>query len=65
MDRNTLLHGLAEIEQYLALSKAHVSNQVELIAELDRGGHDTTEARNVLATLLETKELHECQRSGF
>ena len=47
---------------YLALSEAHVSNQEDLIAELDRNGHDTTEARNVLATLLKTKELHKCQR---
>jgi hypothetical protein len=44
MGRNTLLHCLAEIEQYLALSETHVSNQEELIAELDRDGHDTTEA---------------------
>ena len=50
---------LAQAEQHAALGQHHITKQESLIAELDRDGHDTTEARKVLATLRDTQKLHE------
>ena len=49
---------LAEAERHIAQGADHVIKQESLIAELDRDGHDTTEAKKVLATLRETQALH-------
>jgi hypothetical protein len=59
MDRAMLQQHLAQAEQHAALGQNHITKQESLIAELDRDGHDTTEARKVLATLRDTQKLHE------
>ena len=46
-----LIDSLAEAEAYLANGERHIRQQRELVAELEREGHDATAARNLLATL--------------
>jgi hypothetical protein len=59
MDRAVLIQHLAKAKQHAARGRQHLVRQEELIAELDRDGHDTTEARKVLATLRDSQALHE------
>ncbi|MGY3530350.1 hypothetical protein [Bradyrhizobium sp. USDA 4452] len=59
MDRVILEQHLALAERHAAQGRQHVARQENLIAELDRDGHDTTEARKVLDTLRITQALHE------
>lgn len=57
-DRENLLQQLVEAERHIAQSEEHISTQEGLIAELDRDGHDTTEARAILDTLRQTQAVH-------
>ncbi|WFU50260.1 hypothetical protein [Sinorhizobium terangae] len=41
---------LAEAERHIARAEEHVAHQEEIVAELDRDGHDTQQARNLLGT---------------
>ena len=59
MDRAILKQHLAQAERNATRGKQHVARQEGMIAELDRDGHDTTEARKVLVTLRQTQVLHE------
>jgi hypothetical protein len=58
MDRGVLLQHLAQAERHVAEGEQLLLRQEELIAELDRDGHDTEEARVILDTLRETQALH-------
>jgi hypothetical protein len=55
MDRAVLLQHLAQAERHVAEGDQHLLRQEELIAELDRDGHDTEKARVILDTLRETQ----------
>ena len=58
MNRAILLQHLAQAEQHLVLGEGHLTSQQALIAELERDGHDTEEAREVLATMLQSQAVH-------
>ena len=58
MDRQTMLEHLAMAERHVTEGEVHLSRQRALVAELDRDGHDTADARAILATMLETQRLH-------
>ena len=58
MDRQTMLKHLAMVERHVAEGEIRLSRQRALIAELDRDGHDTADARAILATIRETQRLH-------
>ena len=58
MDRQTMLEHLAMAERHVTEGEIHLSRQRALVAELDRDGHDTADARAILATMLETQRLH-------
>ncbi|MBB4360646.1 hypothetical protein GGD66_008163 [Bradyrhizobium sp. CIR48] len=58
MDRGMLQEHLAIAERHIALGVKLLAKQEALIAELDRHGHDTKGARDVLATMVETQSLH-------
>lgn len=45
------LQHLAQTEGYVALGEHHLGRQRELVSELERDGHDTTEARRLLQAL--------------
>jgi hypothetical protein len=49
---------LAAAERHVALCEKNVANQRAVIAELERDGHDTTGAREVLSGQEETRRLY-------
>ena len=49
----------AQAERHVAQGKAVIEKQQSLVAELERDGHDTAEARGLLATFLDIQRLHE------
>ncbi|MBB4381755.1 hypothetical protein [Bradyrhizobium sp. SBR1B] len=59
MDRAMLERHLGIAERHAAQGREHLDRQEQLIAELDRNGHDTAEAIRVLTTLRQTQTLHE------
>jgi hypothetical protein len=59
MDRATLEEHLAQSKRHVAEGKLHIARQLELIGGLERGGHDTTIAFDVLTTLRETQASHQ------
>ena len=58
MNRDLLLRNLAQAERHVARGNEHISRQESLIAEMDRRGHDTVDARRLLDTLRKTQALH-------
>ncbi|HEY9127672.1 MAG TPA: hypothetical protein VIM62_11130 [Acidobacteriaceae bacterium] len=56
----------AELQQHLAQAERHaaevkrlIARQEGLIANLAKGGHDTTDARKVMETLRDTQAIHD------
>jgi hypothetical protein len=58
MDHQTILQHLALAERHIVEGEERLVRQQELIAELDRDGHDTKQARAILATMQVTQALH-------
>jgi hypothetical protein len=42
--------------------KGHVADQRDVVEQLERDGHDSTTARDLLVTLLRSQQLHEEHR---
>lgn len=64
MDRRTKLIHLAQARRHVAVGEEHVARQTELIAALERDGHDAREAQCLLARfiVLQTIHIDHCQR---
>jgi len=62
MDRAILARHLEQAERQVAEGKEHIATQEAVIAELVRDGHDASQARALLDTLLESQALHEQHR---
>lgn len=58
MDRALLLQHLAQAERHIVLGEEHLTIQEALIADLERDGHDTEGAKEVLATMLQSQAIH-------
>ena len=58
MDRALLLQHLAQAERHIVLGEEHLTIQEALIADLERDGHDTEGAKEVLATMLQSQAVH-------
>jgi hypothetical protein len=58
MDRALLLQHLAQAERHIVLGEEHLTIQEALIADLEREGHDTEGAKEVLATMLQSQAVH-------
>ena len=58
MDREMILQHLAQAREHVALGTAHITRQMEIIAELERGGHDSTEAQLLLKRFVELQVEH-------
>ena len=58
MDRALLEKLLTEAEERVAQGEEHIRQQRELIAELERDGHNTPVGRELLATFERIQELH-------
>jgi hypothetical protein len=59
LSESTIRKELAEAENWAAQGRAHVAHQREVVDILERDGHDTTQAKELLKTLQETQDLHE------
>ena len=62
MDRDTTLAHLALAEKNVALGERHIARQEQLVAELDRDGHDTREALAPLTVFRRTQIEHVAHR---
>jgi hypothetical protein len=58
MNRAMLLQHLAVADRHVAQGEAHLARQEALISELDRDGHNTTDAWALLKTMRNTQALH-------
>lgn len=57
------LDHLARAEKTVALGERHIEREEQMIADLDRAGHDTTQARALLATYRLTQVEHIAHRN--
>ena len=62
MDRAILLDLLARAERHVILGKRQIDGQYRVIAELEKDGHDTTEAVELLKQFIEAQERYEADR---
>lgn len=58
MDRKRLSDTLRQAQSHVEEGEAHIRHQQAIIAELENDGHDSTLAREILATLEKTQSLH-------
>jgi hypothetical protein len=58
VDRAVIEEHLRQAEHHVADGERHIAEQHELIGALERDGHDTATARELLATLQQTQSLH-------
>ena len=62
MDRTIIEEHLAKAENHIALGEWHIARQKEIVAELERDGHDPTEAVKLLSLFESTIALHVADR---
>jgi hypothetical protein len=58
MDRQMILDHLEQARRHVAEGKEHLARQRKIIAELERDGHDTKMARELLTQFEETFAIH-------
>jgi hypothetical protein len=62
MDRTLVERHLAEAERRIAQGEKTVARQREIIATLERDGHDVSAAKQLLSVFCKTLELHRAER---
>jgi hypothetical protein len=63
IDRDTLQQHLAQAEGHMKMSRKHIASQREFVAELVRGGHDSSQALALLSRFEELQLLHIADRN--
>ncbi len=63
MDRRTQLFRLRMAERHVVEGERRVNRQERIVAELDRDGHNATEARRLLGNFYDAQRLHLEHRS--
>ena len=63
MDRDEIDHHLVIAGQHVADGARHIEHQLRIIKDLQSGGHDTTQARQILETMKKGQAMHEEERS--
>lgn len=63
--RAQLTADLALAEQHIAEGHVRIAKQLKLIAELERDGHKTDDAKELLTTLHETQRAHQEHRASI
>jgi hypothetical protein len=58
MDEAMARTHLAMAEQHVALGERHIARQKEIVAEMERSGHDAFTAHNLLGLFEEMQVLH-------
>lgn len=62
MDRAMIAEHLSQAERHVLDGERHVARQRELVAELERDGHDTQQARDFLLQFEDLQRLHVADR---
>ena len=62
IDRVLLEDHLTMAERHVAQGERHVARQRELVAQLERRGHDTLSAKELVVQFQELEELHIADR---
>jgi hypothetical protein len=60
--REQMKRHLAQADRHIGQGETHITKQISLIGRLDLYGHDSTEAREFLALLLDSQQMHEDHR---
>ncbi len=63
MELRLVRRHLAEAERHVALSDMHITRQLEIIDELERGGHPTSLALDLLHTYRVLRTTHKAHRN--
>jgi hypothetical protein len=58
MDRDTLQEHLRQAMAHVAQGREHIVSQQALIAELERDGHDTAAAKQLLEMFEQSQAMH-------
>jgi hypothetical protein len=64
MDRTMVKQHLAQADEHVLISERHIVSQRALVADLEQKGHDTTQARRLLATFEKIQAMRhaDCDR---
>jgi arginine repressor len=62
IDQTLARRNLTQAEHAVALGRSHIERQTQIVAELERDGHDATQARLLLATFRDLQVEHEAHR---
>jgi hypothetical protein len=62
MSRETLIRHLAQAEAHIALGQKHIARQYEIIAELEKVGHESVTAKALLIVFEATHAIHIADR---
>ena len=62
MNRATIERRLREVEQHIARGADRIARQHDIIAELERDGHNSTKAKELLVIFEESQQLHTATR---
>ena len=62
MDRDIQGRHLTRVEENVAIGANNIALQRELVAELDRDGHDGSQAKQMLAQFLDLQTMHVADR---
>ena len=63
MNREMLERHLAMVEGHVSLGEGHIARQHELIAKLERSGHESGEAKSLLRSFEEMQGMHLAHRN--
>lgn len=58
MDKTAIERDLARVEHHVRQGEQIIARQRDIITGLERGGHDTAQAKTLLGQLEETQALH-------
>ena len=58
MDKQMLERHLAQADEHVAIGRKNIAQQRQIIAELERGGHDTKQAIATLDNFEELQAMH-------
>jgi hypothetical protein len=64
MNRYLMVRYLAQARRHVAVGEMHLARQCEIIAELERDGHNAVEAKKLFAQFIVMQALHieDCRR---
>jgi hypothetical protein len=62
MDKAMILDHLAMAERHVVQGRRHIAQQMQIVINLENGGHDTTVARSLLINFEDAQRMHIADR---